>query len=110
MDIEADLTQVMHCDGSWFDKDDDGDLDLLLTGEFLYSGQPVTSSKLYNNFNRDRIFKYFRSSVPNIAYSGTTTGDFDNDGDMDFIITGRTKRKAGIHALQKQPQQPVFLC
>lgn len=108
VDIEADLTQVMHCDGSWFDKDDDGDLDLLLTGEFLYSGQPVTSSKLYNNFNRDRIFKYFRSSVPNVAYSGTTTGDFDNDGDMDFVITGRTKEKKPVSMLFRNNRNNQF--
>ncbi len=87
-DIEADLTHVMHAGGAWIDKDDDGDLDLIVTGGYLADEKPVPSSKFYTNVNRNRVFRYMRTGITNISYGAVSTGDYDNDGDIDLIITG----------------------
>lgn len=67
----------------WGDHDNDGDIDLLLSGE-TYEGY---RSKLYNN-NGSGIFTetgiFFRGKQGGSA----SWGDYDNDGDLDLLLTG----------------------
>ena len=64
------------------DYDNDGDLDILITGE-TGSGR---ISKVYRNsecnFNED-----IDITLPGVDYSSTAFGDYDNDGDLDILIT-----------------------
>ncbi|MDH4035184.1 MAG: VCBS repeat-containing protein, partial [candidate division Zixibacteria bacterium] len=73
--------------GSWGDYDNDGDLDLLLAnGQYNPPGEP---DKLYRNDGAG-VFVELTSSVvaANTGPSGSGTwGDFDNDGDLDILIT-----------------------
>ena len=72
-------------DGSveWGDYDNDEDLDILATGK-QFNNQLTTS--IYRN---DRgIFTQTDPGIPGIYNGNATWGDYDNDKDLDILITG----------------------
>ncbi len=90
-DIEAGLLGLYYGSAVWGDYDDDGDLDILLTG----TGNPFppgdlmfAQTVLYRNDGGS--FAVEAASLPNVVYSDAAWGDFDNDGDLDLLLTGST--------------------
>ncbi len=82
--INAGLPGVRNGAGIWGDYDNDGDLDILLTGS-LAPGVNIT--KIYKNDNGS-----FSEAVnlPGVAGGSTAAwGDYDNDGDLDILLTGQ---------------------
>ncbi|HEV8507273.1 MAG TPA: VCBS repeat-containing protein [Chitinophagaceae bacterium] len=69
------------CDGLWTDFDNDGWQDLILAGEWM----PI---KFLKNVNGQ--FKDITSSTGSDKklgwWNSITAGDFDNDGDMDYVV------------------------
>jgi len=82
-DIQAGIKGVKDGSLEWGDYDNDGDLDLLLTGETYDAGN---ISLIYRN--DDGIFTEYDAGFPGIGYGHTAWGDYDNDGDLDVLITG----------------------
>jgi hypothetical protein len=85
-DVTAEVAPVlkdigMVCDALWTDHDNDGLMDLLLAGEWM----PITVLK-----NTGNKFTNVTSSAGLLKYVGwwnsIAAGDFDNDGDMDYIV------------------------
>ncbi|HKK10721.1 MAG TPA: VCBS repeat-containing protein, partial [Bacteroidales bacterium] len=107
-DIKADLTHVMYAGGTWIDKDDDGDLDLIISGGFLNGDAPLESSKFYTNVNREKYFRYLKTSVTNVTRGAIDAGDYDNDGDLDLILTGRTRQGEPVTQLYRNERNNVF--
>lgn len=107
-DIEADLTHVMYAGGTWIDKDDDGDLDLIVSGGYLTGNKPLESSKFYTNVNRERYFRYLKTSVANVTRGAIDAGDYDNDGDLDLVLTGRTRQGKPVTHLYRNERNNVF--
>ncbi len=80
------LTGVLDASIAWGDYDNDGDLDILLTGSTSTGG----ISKIYRN-NGDNTFTEQTSIALTGVYSGSAKwGDYDNDGDLDILLTGYT--------------------
>jgi hypothetical protein len=78
------LTPVNECAIAWGDYNNDGYLDIILTG---YSGGN-RYSKIYKN-NQDNTFSEQSSiSITAVGYSTVAWGDYDNDSDLDLLITG----------------------
>ncbi|MYF75466.1 MAG: VCBS repeat-containing protein, partial [Gemmatimonadetes bacterium] len=77
---------------AFFDCDGDGDLDLYAVNgaplpEFV--GNEMPTNRLYRN-NGDGTFTDVteRAAVGDTGYgTGCTTGDYDNDGDLDLYVT-----------------------
>jgi uncharacterized repeat protein (TIGR01451 family) len=70
---------------AWGDYDNDGDLDILLTGA-SDSGRIATVYRNDNGvFNADTAAS---AGLTGVCYSAVAWGDYDNDGDLDILLTG----------------------
>ncbi|MBI3193607.1 MAG: VCBS repeat-containing protein, partial [Ignavibacteriae bacterium] len=79
------LTGVDNGSADWGDYDNDGDLDVLLTGN-----NAVIISKIYQNTGSG-FTEVFAGSLTGVGYgSSVAWGDYDNDGDLDILLTGQT--------------------
>ena len=87
----------MVTDALWTDFDKDGQVDLVIAGEWM----PIT---FYRNTNS--TFKDITSSTGLAAHVGwwnsLTAGDFDNDGDIDYVA-GNLGLNTNYKASEKQP-------
>jgi methionine-rich copper-binding protein CopC len=82
-DINASLSAVSVCSVAWGDFDNDGDLDVLLTG---YDGSDSVS-KIYRN-DGSNTFTDISASLTGVTNSSAAWGDYDNDGDLDILLAG----------------------
>ncbi|MEG4092051.1 FG-GAP-like repeat-containing protein, partial [Microcoleus sp. Pol12B4] len=79
-------------DMAWGDFDNDGKLDILLTGAIdgaNGSGQLFT--KVYRNTtstNGSASFEDIGAQIPGLSQAKAAWGDFDNDGKLDILLTG----------------------
>ncbi|HFB62183.1 MAG TPA: VCBS repeat-containing protein, partial [Bacteroidetes bacterium] len=87
-DIQARLTGVSGSACTWIDYDQDGDLDVFVTGEFYQGKKHVISTKLYRNDRHDHFTGVF-SPVVNVYRGAFDWADEDLDGDEDLFITGQ---------------------
>jgi len=86
-DIIAGIVEVGLSSVDWGDYDNDGDLDVLLTG---YSN-PERFSRIYRNdpsTGSGRVFTDINAGLIGIATGSAAWGDYDNDGDLDILLTG----------------------
>ncbi len=85
-DIAAGLPGLYDCSAAWGDYDNDGDLDLLLTG-FTTGGTGYLSEVYRNDAG---TFTSIGAGLPGVSFSSVAWGDYDNDGDLDILLTGDT--------------------
>jgi hypothetical protein len=84
VDESISLSPVSKSALAFGDIDNDGDLDLLLTGDIAVYNR---ISKLYRNTNGNFI-EDTGFSLPPILDGAVAFGDYDNDDDLDILITG----------------------
>jgi len=101
-DVTADVAPAlinvgMVCDATWTDFDDDGWTDLIVVGEWM----PITFFKNHHG--------KFENVTPQSGVSNQTgwwnsiiAGDFDNDGDIDYIV-GNLGLNSFLRANAKEP-------
>ncbi|NCA77454.1 MAG: T9SS type A sorting domain-containing protein [Alphaproteobacteria bacterium] len=79
------LTGVYNSSVAWGDYDNDGDLDILLTGNT--GGTNI--AKIYrNNYPMNSFTEQNNITLQGVCYSSVAWGDYDNDGDLDILLTG----------------------
>jgi hypothetical protein len=82
-DIGAGLAGVIHPSVAWGDYDNDGDLDILLTG---LDSDDNALSLIYRNDTG--LFTNISAGLTGVFNSSASWGDYDNDGDLDVLLTG----------------------
>ncbi|QJW91873.1 VCBS repeat-containing protein [Spirosoma taeanense] len=96
--VAPDLAQVgLVCAALWTNIDNDNWPDLMLTGEFM----PVT---VLRNQNGQRLASLPTPSLDKATgfWNSLTAGDFDNDGDLDYIA-GNLGRNSRFQASADRP-------
>ena len=78
---------------AWGDYDNDGRLDILLTGGLEQcdtNGNSIPITRIYHN-NGDGTFTWnTNAALPAVWESSVAWGDYDNDGRLDILLTGAT--------------------
>ncbi|MDD4602955.1 MAG: FG-GAP-like repeat-containing protein [Bacteroidales bacterium] len=80
--VSSPLSPLEFSSGAWGDYDNDGDLDVILSG----STGTAPSTWLYRNDNGS--FTEVNSGLPGFSNTSVEWGDFDHDGDLDLLFTG----------------------
>jgi hypothetical protein len=80
------LPGVEHCSVAWGDYDNDGRLDFLLFGR---AGAGAVSQLWRNTGNGfTNVTASVAPGLPGVADGDVAWGDYDNDGRLDFLLTG----------------------
>lgn len=82
--VDGGLVSVGRSSVAWGDYDNDGDLDILLTGD--HGSGPYVASVYRNNAGE---FSNINAGLTGIYNSCASWGDYDNDGDLDILACGR---------------------
>ncbi len=82
-DIKASLFGVYASAAAWGDYDNDGDLDILLTG------RDASSNPTFLLYRNDAgSFTFVSTSLMGVQYGSAAWGDYDKDGDLDILLAG----------------------
>ncbi|HSA03058.1 MAG TPA: FG-GAP-like repeat-containing protein, partial [Candidatus Paceibacterota bacterium] len=84
-DIHAGLTGVYDGEVAWGDYDNDGRLDILLTG---WDNRSHFYTEVWRNTGAG--FVNINAGLPGAYASFAAWGDYDNDGRLDILLTGAT--------------------
>lgn len=82
--LTAVLSDVINGAAAWGDFDNDGWLDIALTGE--NAGVPLT--RLYRNAQNNCTFSATAASLIGVRHSVVAWGDYDADGQIDLLVAG----------------------
>jgi uncharacterized repeat protein (TIGR01451 family) len=104
-DISAGLPGVDDSAVAWGDYDNDGDLDILLTGRDS-SNSPL--SRIYRN-DGGGSFSDISAGLPGVDNSAVTWGDYDNDGDLDILLTGAVNFRTTLSRVYRNEDCPADL-
>jgi len=99
-DINAGLPRLVNPTADWGDYDNDGDLDIILTGD-----SPLISN-IYNN--DAGTFTDINAGLIAVYWGSTDWGDFDNDGDLDIVVTGRDETSVVVSKIYRNDGNGVF--
>ncbi len=81
-EVPSNLENLKNSNGSFADYNEDGFLDLILTGNDGIDRRTI----IYKNENGS--FVEIPSSITDVEYGSVDWGDYDNDGKLDIGITG----------------------
>ncbi len=80
------FTPIHGGNATFGDLDNDGDLDILATGNRTEAPDDFTSAYI----NTNTTFTQQDFNLPQLSYSHVALGDVDNDHDLDIVLTGNT--------------------
>ena len=86
IEIPQFFTGADNASAEWGDYNNDGKMDLIVTGS-LIGGYNNPCTKLYRN-EGNNVFSVVNAGLPNIDYGSVHWIDYDQDGDLDLSFCG----------------------
>jgi len=99
-DIKADLAHVAESSSGWMDADRDGDIDVLVSGEFFSGASRNIQQRLYKNL-RNNKFAQTASGLPDFYRGDFSIGDYNLDGINDIAIMGEKRDGSRIGTIYR---------
>ena len=84
--VKQQLEGVIYSSIDVGDYDNDGDLDVLVSGAYQASGGASVYTRIYNNVNG--TFSDANANLPGVQNGNAVFADSDNDADLDVVISG----------------------
>jgi hypothetical protein len=81
---------------NWGDYDNDGFLDLIIVGQ-----DSDCFTKIYKNNGDNSFTEQTEIQLPKLKKAAAEWGDYDNDGDLDFILSGQDSAGLGVSIIYK---------
>ena len=100
----ATFVNLGYSHANWGDYDNDGFLDICLTGSDQFNHDTCI---IYHN-NGDSSFTDMLINLPALDYSCTAWGDYDKDGDLDLLLSGRHHITGKLTRLYRNDGSNVF--
>ena len=88
----------------WGDYDNDGDLDLLLTGSSSFN-QILPETKIFRN-DQGQFGEEQNANLTNAVFGEAVWGDYDNDGDLDVLLLGSDGSRPVTKLFRNNVQTP----
>ena len=88
----------------WGDYDNDGDLDILMSGAM----NNANKTKIYRNDGVGGFTELTNLNLVQVSESSVSWGDYDNDGDLDFIVMGRITPNYSSAKLYRNDSNDLF--
>jgi len=85
-DINSGITAVGRSASEWCDYDQDGDLDLIISGLGIDEARQTV---IYRNDAGD--FVDIQAGLPGMKEASASWGDYDGDGDFDLVLAGNSE-------------------
>jgi Ca2+-binding RTX toxin-like protein len=107
-DVTTQIVELTNGSVDSVDYDNDGDLDLLITG---VDNEGVKQTILYQKDNQGN-FTDVEVNLTGISNSDTAWGDYDNDGDFDLLLAGINNKGEEVTQLYQNnstPKQTTFI-
>lgn len=104
-DVDAGLETVNGGNASWGDYDRDGDLDLLLVGSTDFN---IPIARIYRNDGNAMFTETHAQLIGVWSSSVTEWGDYDNDGDLDFLLSGYSRSNDPVTRIYRNEGNDVF--
>ena len=92
---QTNLPSLLFGSSAWGDYDNDGDLDVAIAGAMLDPMEllkPVAD--IYRNTGTD-FEREENAAIPDVFYGDLGWADYDNDGDLDLMVTGASNMTSG---------------
>ena len=96
--IDAKLQGISRGTAAWGDYDNDGDLDILVSGRY-HPNKKLSKCIIYQNNNG--VFTDIKANLTGISRGSSAWGDYDNDGDLDLLMSGLANNGKRITKLYK---------
>ncbi|MCX6335393.1 MAG: FG-GAP-like repeat-containing protein [Bacteroidia bacterium] len=103
------LTGVYYSSVAWGDYDNDGDLDILLTGATGGYERYNSISKIYRNNGDNSFTEQTDIILPGVCLGSVAWSDYDNDGDLDILLTGQNNSYQNISKIYRNNGDNSFI-
>lgn len=98
------LTRVDYSSVAWGDYNNDGYLDILLTG----TGDNCSVSKIYKNNGNGNFSELVNTNFVGINQGSAIWNDYNNDGFLDIILTGITDSLGFVSKVYRNNKDDTF--